>query len=34
MEGGILAVSGAMVEGLTMEFSLLGVVFDMSAAAA
>ncbi len=34
MEGGILAELGAMVEGLTTESSLLGVVFEMSAAAA
>jgi hypothetical protein len=34
MEGGILAMLGAMVEGLRTESSLLGVVFEMSAAAA
>ncbi len=34
MEGGILAVLGATVEGLTTESSLLGVEFKMSAAAA
>jgi hypothetical protein len=34
MEGGILAVFGAMVEGSKTESSLLGVVFDMSAVAA
>ncbi len=34
MEGGILAVLGATVEGLIMASSLLGVVFDISAVAA
>jgi hypothetical protein len=34
MEGDILAVLGATVEGLRMESSLLGVVFEMSAGAA
>jgi hypothetical protein len=34
MEGGILAVLGVAVEGSRMESSLLGVVFEMSAAAA
>jgi hypothetical protein len=34
MKGGILAVLGATVEGSTTESSLLGVLFEMSAAAA
>ncbi len=34
MEGGILAVLGAMVEGLRTKSSLLGAVFEISAAAA
>ncbi len=34
MEGGILAVLGATVEGLRTESSLLGAVFEMSVAAA
>ncbi len=34
MEGGILAVLGAMVEGLRTKSSLLGAVFEMSVAAA
>jgi hypothetical protein len=34
MEGGILAVLGAAVEGLMTEASLLEVVFEMSVAAA
>ncbi len=34
MEGGILAVLGAMVEGLTTKFSFLELVFDTSVVAA
>ncbi len=34
MEGGLLAVLGAMVERLMAESSMLGVVFEMSVAAA
>ncbi len=34
MEGGILAVLAARVEGLRMEYSLLGAVFEMSVVAA
>ena len=34
MEGGILAVLGAMVEGSKMESSLLGAVFELSTTAA